>query len=470
MNLHLAVWCFAFVGLAVATFVKPRWGIALYFLTLFASPPLWWWGRGFTDIRPNLIASFIIIVALVVHGRVPVSDAVDKWYRLMRYLVIMIVANATFVHCFLAADTSISYDALLNIWKYAIGLYFVLALIRSDTDFRFLCIVLTCGLAYIGYEVVLQGWQPGGARLERVGTPGAYGSNAFGQLIIMLLPLVGSLIFWGSVKEKMLGVFASITSLELLNLCNSRGAFLGLLAGACVFPLVARGKTRRRAFLALALAGIGAFAFLLRDPRVVGRFESIFAEKEERDISAEIRLTVWPIGLQMIGDYPLGSGGWSFKKTQRGIQYKRQHRDWFIENIGGEDTETRALHNGFLTEAVDWGVQGLALKLWLVAVMIVSNYKTSGAFNETGSHRLAIVGPCLIAGAIAFLVRNITNDGLDNEPFYWLVGLSMTYRTALVAVAARTSCDVGTLPSSLERNSSYFMGRADGAPTSAPTR
>ncbi len=97
--------------------------------------------------------------------------------------------------------------------------------------------------------------------------------------------------------------------LNVLLLCNSRGAFLATIAAGAVFVVAAlRGPASKKAKQGLAL-GVLAFFFLLGDPEILDRFTTMFVGGDERDDSAESRLVFWSAALEMIADHPLGAGG-----------------------------------------------------------------------------------------------------------------------------------------------------------------
>ena len=96
----------------------------------------------------------------------------------------------------------------------------------------------------------------------------------------------------------------------------------------------------------------------------------------------------------MLQDYPLGAGGGAFKKV---------HAEKYLK-AAGSDEPARALHNGYLTDATDWGIQGLLLKLLFIAGGMIAAYRTSARCRRAGREDDSLIGTALMAGMIGFLV------------------------------------------------------------------
>src|SRR5690606_33608939 len=119
-----------------------------------------------------------------------------------------------------------------------------------------------------------------------------------------------------------------------------------------------------------------ALYLLLGDPKILERFATTFVGAEERDRSAASRIEFWTAGVLMLRDYPLGAGGGSFKYVH-GNKYLAE---------AGSDQQSRSIHNGYLTEATDWGIQGLVLKLLFITAALRMAYRTMQHCRK--AHRL----------------------------------------------------------------------------------
>lgn len=381
-------------------------------LTFFAAPHLWWWGDELPSLRYALIASFVLAVAVILK-RDP--DGSQR-FTFIHVAAIGMAVNATLVHFLIASTPSVSWNNYVELLKFVLLFFLMWWAIQDRRDMRIVLIAIALGAAYIGYEITIneRGTFSGG-RLEGVGAPGADSANSLASLMLITLPLTGSLLVSSRLWQKLVVVFSAPLALNVLLLCNSRGAFLGLTGAAATFPLIARGSTRKQAIKTLLL---GAFALymMLGDARIFERFTTTFAGSEERDSSAASRIEFWKAGLAMLSDYPLGDGGGAFKYV---------HSSRYLAAV--DVSEDRSLHNGYLTEATSWGVQGLSLQLVFIGGALLAAYRTSNRCRLQGDTNSALIGICVIVATAGLLIHSMFGSFLGNEWGYWLVALLVRY-------------------------------------------
>jgi putative inorganic carbon (hco3(-)) transporter len=416
MSFTAGVWVVLASTLALRSFGRPVWAAALYMLTFFAAPHYWWWGRDLPDLRYALLSGLLLLVAVALYRTTETEDGGHR-FTVAHFAAIGMAVNATFVHFFLASRPSISFSNYIEILKFVMLFFLLWWAIQNRRDFRVLLIAIALGAAYIGYEVTIN--ERGtfrGSRLEGVGAPGADSANSLACLMLVTLPLTGSLFVDSKRWEKLLVAISAPLALNVLLLCNSRGAFLGLIGAGVSFMLIARGATRKRAFQALALGGAALFV-LLGDPKILDRFTTTFVGSEDRDNSAASRLEFWKAGLAMLSDYPLGDGGNAFKYV---------HGGRYLSEVAGIQ-EDRSLHNGYLAEATSWGVQGLFLQLLLFGSAMRAAYRTSTQCRLAGHIDSALIGICMIVAAAGFLIHSMFGSFLGNEWGFWIAALLIRY-------------------------------------------
>jgi O-antigen ligase len=234
----------------------------------------------------------------------------------------------------------------------------------------------------------------------------------------MVLPLIGSLFVNGNNRHKITAIVTAPLALNVVIMCNSRGGFLALIGAGVAFLLLSPSRTRRQALKALALGGVVLY-MLLGDPDIMNRFMTTFSGSEERDNSAASRIEFWKAGLLMLQDYPFGDGGGSFKRV-RGAYYLAQV-------VGTDDVEDRSLHSGYLTEATEWGIQGLLIRLVFFGVAMVMAVRTSLRCSREGRTQDALMGTCFVAALISFLIGSIFGSFFSSEWSYWNVALLVRY-------------------------------------------
>ena len=91
------------------------------------------------------------------------------------------------------------------------------------------------------------------------------------------------------------------------------------------------------------------------------------------------------------------------------------------------DPKVLSAHNGYITDACDWGVQGFLLKM----ILLVTAWHTvrKAMRHQAAQFRQEAVfyGGCILAAITAFLVKNITGDHSNDEMYFWIVAIAICY-------------------------------------------
>lgn len=430
MSFTAIVWVLAGIVLIILSLKRPVWAIAWYMQTFFAAPQNWWWGDQVPSMRYALWAGYILLFAVVVRQATSPPPDNEKMSGAHKIAALMAI-NATCVHLLFAVDRTISIQVLVELIKFLLLFYLMWKAIRDRSDFRTALMAIAVGAFYIGFEVTInERGDFNGSRLEGVGAPGADTSNSLANLMLVCLPLISSLLIGGKKRHKFVAICAAPLVLNVLLLCNSRGAFLGLVGTALTFLLIARGQTRKRALQAFALGSLALF-LLLGDPKILTRFTTTFAGSEDRDTSAQSRLLFWQAGMAQLSDYPFGAGGGSFK-FNIGRRYQAQ--------VAGDDNVTdRALHQGYLTEATDWGIQGLILKLGMFWLTLIAAFRTEETCRREGRVNDALTGLCIMTAGIGLAIHCLFGDFLASEWTYWIMALLLRYAEVYKVAEVRTA-------------------------------
>ncbi len=414
----LYIWLMGFLLLSGLLFLRSVWGVALYMLTFFAFPGMWWWGESLSDYRWNLYGGVGLLIATLFSGDlVSLPSRCVGITNTMLKISLAIIVNATIVHFLLSYRPDLGAESYQFVLKFVLLEVLIASTIRTREDLRLALLILVLAAGYIGFEVTINDrGDIHGGRLEGVGAPGATSANELASLIITVIPLAGVLALAGSIAPRLLAMGVSAMLLNVVVSCNSRGAFLGgIAAGALTFFMVP-AKIRSRLMLLLVLGLAGFFA--LAGEQILARFATTFASAENRDASAASRLIYWQAGLSVISDHPLGAGGSGFKKVYGQI---------YLERILDKDLGEKAIHNGYINEACEWGIQGLLLHMLLIGCAFSAIWSRVHLFTQDDEGQMALLGCGIIAGLVAFLGTCMFGDRLDNEWGYWMCGLAIAY-------------------------------------------
>ena len=423
LSLTAMAWVALGIVLVVMSVRRPVWAVALYFQAFFALPQFWWWGDELPQLRYSLWSGYILLGAVILAPRAVIEPKTIEGR--MRTIAVLMVGNAALVHLLLS-NQSFSLDTLVEMMKYTLLMFMLSSAIKDKNDFQRAVAAISLGAAYIGWEVTVnERGEFSGSRLEGVGAPAANTANSLANLMLIVLPLAGSLFLQKSWKWKATCIVAAPLILNVLLLCNSRGAFLGLVGTGIAFAFLAKGVNRKKALKTLALAAVALY-LLLGDARILDRFMTTFTGSEARDNSAASRLVFWNAGLALLNDYPLGAGGNAFK-------YGPGQR-YLAQTTGNQDADSRSLHNGYLSEATDWGLQGLILKLSLFLVALLAAYRTCEKCRVEHRTEEALLGLCIVKMGVGHLIHCFFGSFLDHEWTFWILALLARYAD-LYAVA-----------------------------------
>ena len=181
---------------------------------------------------------------------------------------------------------------------------------------------------YIAYD--LNSWYYlRGYNFVRESGYGFMDNNSFGLSLVTVIGLAATLALaarkW---PERLLALTCAVLILSTVVLTYSRGALIGIGVVGIVAALLIPKKP---AYLLLMLLGV-LVAARLTGPQVRARFETVFAEEQDRDASAQSRVDLWATCLTIGLENPLtGIGPRNFPVVAADYGFapgKEAHSTW----------------------------------------------------------------------------------------------------------------------------------------------
>ncbi len=447
MNLHSLAFLALFALFSGLIFVKrSSWGVPLYMLTLYASPLTfgWAWALRESGVRWTLLAALIFAVGVLMDSR-PKLPSSREASRLLSLLFIYAL-NATAVHLLFASNPEKSGEGLDLLWK-QVGLCCLMIMcMREPFDLKLMLYSLLLGAGYLCYEIVRN--DSGAATFDgrtwpRIG--GLFGNHVT-AILGMTLPVGGYFFFCGTKKEKFVALACTAFILEVVLRANSRGTFLGLLAGATWFLVLSRGRARAYVAGGIVLGIIATFATLDEEDKakVFGRFGTTFVESERRDASAASRLDYWNAGVKMISEHPFGSGAEAAFESDLGAKYVR-HLD--IEHYHDRANEGyRSVHNGYLDTTASWGIQGFLLFSAAFLVAFTALWSASAQPEVRDSFQATFLGNSLQVMIVLLLVTSMFGSNLKSDGMIWFMAMAIGYSRLAPQLAREEARRQAALP------------------------
>jgi O-antigen ligase len=405
-----------FFGLSVKSLQKPVFGVSVYLMTVFALPLNWWWGKGTLSsvtTRWSLVASLILLVAVLVKSNRP---ALTGLKGTSVGLVALYVINAGLVHFAFATNLDLSWENLVLLAKQGLLFLLILWAVHDREDVSVLLKSIFIGAAYIGYEVVING--AGGmvkGRLELNVVPDANDSNLLTALLLVCFPIAGYLLLATASRfDKVLAILGTPFILDTVLRCNSRGGLLALIVMGVWILVFSPNKIRKQSLFLLSL-GVMAVLYQAKDEKIWTRFYTTFEDEATRDASAASRLDFWRRALVMLSEHPLGAGGEAAFKSDLGFAY--------IASLN--ETNYRAVHNGYLDIACGWGIQGLLLYFAVAICAWTQVARLRGWARRTEDVEALMISVCLQAIFIGQFIATMFISSLDNEWMTWIFAICL---------------------------------------------
>ena len=234
--------------------------------------------------------------------------------------------------------------------------------------------------------------------------------QTFGNYILLILPVVFGLSFYSNTRrEKRWLQLSGLIILIAIIFSYGRAVWLGVIGGL-IFMAILRSKKFLLSVLTAIIVG-SMFLVFLPSSRVTQRVTGTF--KSERPVGD--RIYFWEGSLKIIRDYPITGLGWEGFR----LVYPRY-----------KPAKARQLvchaHNNFVDMAVDSGLLGLGIFIWL----LVTIYKVGfHIFKELEEGYFKGIAWGFLGSFTAFLIAGLSQYNFgDSEVvmlFYFLLGMVM---------------------------------------------
>ncbi len=381
-------------------------------------------------LRLGLVAAIVAMIAYVVNvaagrARVPVAG------REVR-IVLLLVAWAV-VMVPLSYWPNGSLTVLTELYLKAVAVFILLAG-AIDSRRRLVGIVWTLALCALPIAVTaLRHYQAGvflpnaPGRIAGYGTSGLAGNpNDLALLLNLILPFLVVLVataasWWGRGLALMIAVLA----VGAVMVTFSRSGFITLAVIGLLY--LWQAAQRGRAGLA-AMVVVGALAALLLAPAGYGdRLSTVGNIETDRTGSAQNRWRDTVVAAGFVLEHPVIGAG-------VGMDYlalnDRRGAMWL------------SVHNAYLNYAVDLGLPGLALFLWLFLGCVRAAHRVERAGRTGGADDVLgrLAGAARIS-LIAFAVAAFFYPVAYNAYFYYIAGLALAVRQAAASEAPRQDLD-----------------------------
>lgn len=298
---------------------------------------------------------------------------------------------------------------------FALLLTHIVARIKDVNILLWVLVLCSLVLGWQAYNTPHRAFVQG--RLESVGGADFAESNVLAAFLAAMLPLIAMQFMRVKWKGKLVSLASGVFATNAIVLTRSRGAVLGLLAGAMVAVICAPPRHRLMIVLGLIVMGIGGYR--LMDEQFLDRASTINKSQGERDRSAESRLEIWRGSVEMLKANPLGVGAGNF--YQKIGSYATQH--------AGRDA-----HNTFVRCYSELGIQGFAILIMLIVnafLTIRRCLRRAEELPEEERNGFTYAGYGLALALVTLLACGVTVTLLYVEILWWVLALPVCLERAL---------------------------------------
>lgn len=286
-------------GGSVVALFKPWYGLLIYVCFAIIKPEsLWYWSV------PAGNYSRIVALALLAGwaakgcGGLNFGAAKPIVMCLVGFLGWMAASAAQ------ASDQKVAWAAVESLVKIVLPIVVGVTLIDSATKLKQLAWTIVLSQGYIALDLNLS-YYDGYNRMQEIG----FATMDNNCVAIAMVAGTGLAFIMGLSEtilwRKLLCFAAAGLMAHSVMFAFSRGGMLGLIVTGMVSFLIIPKKPKHYLMFALAVA----LALRLAGADVVDRFATTFADKKERDSSAQSRLDMWGNCLTVMAKYPVFGAG-----------------------------------------------------------------------------------------------------------------------------------------------------------------
>jgi putative inorganic carbon (hco3(-)) transporter len=353
---------------------------------------LWGWAGDLSIVNRLVGIALLAGWALNGFGSWRFGDARRIVAALLIYVLLFAISTVQ------ALSVPVATGALTELSKIILPFLAGVTLLKTERQARTLLWIIVGAQAYVGFDLNMSYLQ-GRNEAYAIGY-GGMDNNSLGiSLVAVIGAAAGLLLSASGWRERLAAAPAVLVLLHTILLTFSRGAMLGLVAAGVTAFLV---MPKRPRYLA-AIVVVMLITLRFTGPELAARFESAFADSEDRDGSAQSRFDLWrdcftvAVGQPFLG---IGPKNWPLIAANYGWPPGKEAHSVWMQTLA---------EVGFPATLALIGFYALTCrKLWLMT------RKPGGIHNPT-----TILGIGIIVSLLGYAVsaQFVSLQGLE-VPFY----------------------------------------------------
>jgi probable O-glycosylation ligase (exosortase A-associated) len=382
-------------GGALASFINPFVGLLVYIWFAVVRPEkMWPWG-----VPPgnySRVVGIALLAGWALHGfgRWDLGRARAVITALVGYFLWVILSAVK------APDQPVAWAVVELKSKIIIPILVGITTINSLKQLKIFAWVLLVGQAYPAYELNMTYF--GGYNQLREEGFADMDNNSYAIALVTSSGLAFFLFLYSEKWwQKAIAAASAAFMVHAVLFSFSRGGMLGLaILSLAIFVLMSKGWKECLAFLLAAVVGLS-----LAGSEVRARFVTTFADKENRDASAESRIELWTACWDTMLMYPAFGAG-------------PDHMPLRMEQYGFR--RGKEAHTLWLQVGAELGFPGVLMLLSYYGICILRLWPIARGKAEVADPWLTYLARMVIASLIGFAVSAQFVSLDDLEPPYYI--------------------------------------------------
>ncbi len=431
--LFIVVYIFGIISTIV---ISPAWGFYLYELVYFLNPNNRWWAANLPDLSYSF---FLVLVMLIVfmHKYKQHSNTIRDMPEAKWFVIILICYGVASIFAVNPAMNSRFMGYLINTY---VVMFIAFHLLDTEKKVELALFFFLIGSAYIGYEAMNVGRDSMG-RVEGIGTVDTPNSNSVSASLVPVIPLVLYFCWLGGMKIRIVATIAGVIVVNGLVLMNSRGAFLGVMAGSGYFVaamMFSKVKLpKQRAFIVLMVLASAAVAFRLIDETFIERMLTLQDQTTVNDSgSGSRRIHFWLATFDLLRDHPFGAGIYGFETLS---PIYLHDPTFFDQTVSG--VRERAVHSLWFQCLSEIGWLGFAAFMMLLYTLYRHLKRAKNILVQSHNFKQYYLLIAIEAGMLGFLVSGSFINMFRTQILYWMLLFAISGSVVMIRIYGNAGTD-----------------------------
>ncbi|MCH8499095.1 MAG: O-antigen ligase family protein [Marinobacter sp.] len=412
-KLGLAFLILFFSGILFALFMAPASAFVTYQIVYLVNPDIRWWSASVPGLRYSFITVIVMFAAYLLRFKELNSLSRLRDRSVFKWMVALCLSYIFMINFALLPEYHKRFTT--DFIKLVIIMMLAYKVVVTERALDVCLWAYILGTTYIGYVARVTGrdWQ---GRIEGIGMvdTGGDGNMTAAAMAPALIILIYK-AWMGGLKTKLVAIFCGAFIANGIVLINSRGAFLGVVAGTAYFLLyMIFSKYQKKGQRALAIltiiVGLSGGLYVA-DEAFWERMQTL-QELDDGDASGSHRVEFWLATFDIMRDYPMGVGIGGFIHVSQNYLPER----YFERRDTG-----KAVHSTWFQIIGEVGWIGFSIFLAMLVAVFRTSFATKKFLIASGKYDEYFKVLVLEAGLIAFLVAATFIDRGRAEVLYWLV-------------------------------------------------